>query len=131
MREGAEKEQAFVEADELVGIIQRERGELGEEFGDEGGVACVEAILCGFELGEELVGKLGWVWRNGWHRRRDSVTRVGRRVGKSSARTVTRMVVQGGSRKGGLFSKLSGEMERQCGPGLRPAWTAEAAVPRL
>jgi len=35
VRKGAEEKQAFVEADELVRIVELQRGELGEEFGDE------------------------------------------------------------------------------------------------
>jgi len=56
VRKGAEEKQAFVEADELVRIVELQRGELGEEFVTSDGVGGVDAILSGFELGEELVG---------------------------------------------------------------------------
>jgi hypothetical protein len=63
VREGAEEEQALVKADEGVGIGELKARELGEKFGDEGGMAWSaawsKAAFRGFELGEELVGIVG------------------------------------------------------------------------
>ncbi|MGA8618994.1 MAG: hypothetical protein WB660_10825 [Candidatus Sulfotelmatobacter sp.] len=70
VRESPEEEQTFVEANELVRVSELKFGELGEKFGDDVGMAWVEAALSGFELGEELVGIVG----GAWHGRRDSVT---------------------------------------------------------
>jgi len=54
-------------------IGELELGELGQEAGDVGGVAGVEAILGSFEFGEEMVGTVG----SGRHGRRNSVTQSG------------------------------------------------------
>ena len=78
VRKRAEKKQALVEADELVRVSELELGELGEEFGDEGGVAGVEATFGGFECGQELVGVLFIRFVGSErHGRRDSVTQAG------------------------------------------------------
>ena len=73
MREGAKEEQTLVEADEGVGVGKVEARELGEEFGDDGGVAGVEAALGGFELGKEVLG----IVRSRRHGQRDSVAHGG------------------------------------------------------
>jgi len=45
-----------VEADEVMGIAEFKLCEACQELRDEGGMARVEAVLGGFELGQERIG---------------------------------------------------------------------------
>ena len=89
MGEGAEEEQGFVKADELV-RIELKLCELGKEFGDEGGMVGIEAVFGGFQLGEQFVGiVLLRIMGSGRHGRRDSVTQMGDETMRDTGLTVT------------------------------------------
>lgn len=74
MREGAEKEQALVEADYLAGVDEFEVGKLSQEFGYKGRVGGIDPIPGGFELSEEL----GGISRDRRHARRHSLPQSAR-----------------------------------------------------
>ena len=58
MWKGTEKEKSFVEADELLRVVEFEFGNFDEQLVDSGDVFGFEVILGGFKFGKEVIADI-------------------------------------------------------------------------